>query len=257
MDDVAIERIQSFEAEALRMHPDGYWLAFSGGKDSTVILDLAKRAGVKFKAVHSLTTVDAPELVWFVKTFDDVTIEKPAKTMWQLIRKKGMPPMRTARYCCQELKECGGEGSLVLTGIRWQESGRRSKREMTGACYKHKKIKRYLHPIIDWKTADVWQYIRERGLRYCSLYDEGFKRVGCVLCPMARNVQKHLERWPKLCAIWERNVKAQFNPDKHPFSSPDEYWHWWIDRDASQTQNPDPVLFEDDPDMAGVEADHA
>ena len=234
MDDVAIERLRFFEAEALDMHPDGYWLAFSGGKDSCVILDLAKRSGVKFEAHHNLTTCDPPELVRFVKTFPDVQIDKPLMTMWALIRKKQMPPRRNARFCCEVLKERGGAGRMVLTGVRAGESHARSKRQMVEACYTDK-TKRFIHPIIDWPTAAVWDYIRSRGLPYCCLYDEGFKRVGCVLCPMVRDVARQVERWPRLCAAWERAVKATWRVGDSRwgcFPTPEEYWQWWLDRDA-------------------------
>jgi len=248
MDDLAIRRLREFEDAALRMDPKGYWLAFSGGKDSVVILDLAKRAGVRFEAVYNLTTVDPPELVYFIRTFPEVRTSRPAETMWQLIRRNGIPPRRNARYCCKVLKERGGTGRLVITGVRWAESNRRAKRQMSEACYQDK-TKRYLHPIIDWPTSAVWEYIRERELRYCSLYDEGFRRVGCVLCPMTRDTQKHIARWPKIAAAWERAVKATYDPSKVDFPDAEAYWRWWLDRRASAADFNDYVLFEDDPAM--------
>lgn len=251
MDDVAIARLKSFEAEALAMHPGGYWLAFSGGKDSVVILALAKRARVKFEGHYNLTTCDPPELVRFIKTFPEIHINKPALTMWQLIRKKGLP-RRQSRYCCKHLKEGGGIGRMVITGVRWGESNRRSKRQMVEACYTNK-TKRFIHPIIDWTTADVWTYIRERGERYCQLYDEGFRRLGCVLCPMTRDVQRQMERWPRLCRAWERAAKAAYargGPGYDKFADADTYWKWWLDRDATTRKDDQQlVLFEDDPDL--------
>ena len=85
-----------------------YYLCYSGGKDSDVILALAKLAGVNFEAVHNLTTVDAPETVQYVKSQPDVRIDYPETTMWKLIVEKRMPPTRLVRYCCEELKERGG-----------------------------------------------------------------------------------------------------------------------------------------------------
>ena len=246
IDELAIERIMAFEAQAVEKHPSGYWLAFSGGKDSIVILDLAKRAGVRYEAHYSITTVDPPELVWFVKTFPEVTRDKPAMSMWDWIRRKRMPPRRTARFCCEKLKESGGPGRIIITGIRWAESTRRSKRGLFEACYRDKSRK-FLNPIIEWSDSDVWEYIRSRGLRYCSLYDEGWKRIGCVLCPMVEDIQRHLARWPKLCAQWERVVKSTWRGKdaRFVFQTPEEYWQWWLDRTAPAIDT-DPVLFDDD-----------
>lgn len=66
----AIERLKTFEPT------DGYYLAYSGGKDSDCIKILAQLAGVKFEAVHNLTTIDAPETVRYVQSQPDVRIDK-------------------------------------------------------------------------------------------------------------------------------------------------------------------------------------
>lgn len=252
MDEVAMARLREFEPQALEMHPNGYWLAFSGGKDSVVILDLAKRSGVKFEAIYNLTTVDPPELVRFIKTFPCVRISRPPKTMWQLVREKHMLPLRNARWCCNELKEQGGIGRMVITGVRWAESARRTRRRMVETCYRNKS-KRFMNPIIDWGTAAVWEYIRERSLRYCSLYDEGWKRIGCVLCPMTRDIQRQMARWPRLCAAWRRAAHAAWSPELRKqhgaFQTGEEYWRWWLDRDAPSRKDDQPVLFEDDPSL--------
>lgn len=123
----AIERFKAFEPA------EGYYLAFSGGKDSVVIKALADMAGVKCDAHYNLTSVDPPELVHFIKEkHADVAIDVPRYedgkqiTMWNLIPKKLMPPTRIVRYCCSELKERGGEGRMTVTGVRWAESSRRA-----------------------------------------------------------------------------------------------------------------------------------
>lgn len=124
--DKAIMRLKTYEPA------EGYYLCFSGGKDSCVIKALADMAGVKYDAHYSVTSVDPPELVRFIKeNYPGVIFEYPRDkdgnriTMWNLIPKKKMPPTRIARYCCAQLKENGGKGRLKITGVRWAESSRR------------------------------------------------------------------------------------------------------------------------------------
>jgi phosphoadenosine phosphosulfate reductase len=121
--ETAIERIKFFAPIAERT--GGYYVAYSGGKDSTVIKALTKMARVKYDAHYNTTTVDPPELVQFIKTQSDVKREFPELTMWELIPKKLIPPTRLARYCCSYLKESGGAGRFVMTGVRWAESSKR------------------------------------------------------------------------------------------------------------------------------------
>jgi len=189
---IAIDRLRQFEPE------EGYYLAFSGGKDSITIYRLAELAGVRFDAHYHVTTVDPPELVRFIKEhYPTVARDRPEMTMFQLILHERWPPMRTMRYCCEHLKETGGAGRIVVTGIRWEESPRRAKRRLIEQCYADKS-RTYLSPIIDWTAHDVWEFIEREGLAYCSLYDEGFDRIGCVLCPLARAPERDAARWPQI-----------------------------------------------------------
>ena len=200
--EVAIERIKQIEPRG-----GSFYLAFSGGKDSCVIKALADMAGVKYDAVYRVSSVDPPELVRFIKDqHPDVQFEYPrytdgsVVTMWNLIPKKAMPPTRIARYCCAYLKEDGGEGRDKITGVRWEESVRRKKtrsglevtqklrdrnrllldpdnmdEEMVRFCMASKGF--IINPIIDWSTDEVWEFIHRYEVPYCSLYDEGIKRL--------------------------------------------------------------------------------
>ena len=130
----SIERLRAFEP------PEGYYLAFSGGKDSVVLKALADMAGVKYDAHYNATTVDPPELVRFIKEkHADVAFELPKKTMRQLIIEKQSPPTRLQRYCCEKLKETNGKGRITLTGVRWEESaGRRENQGLVTIVSKNK-----------------------------------------------------------------------------------------------------------------------
>ena len=117
----AIKVLRTFEPE------EGYVLAYSGGKDSDCIKILAQLAGVKFEAVHNLTTADAPETMQYIKSQPDVRInwarDKNGNhvTMWNLIEANGLPT-RIHRFCCNKLKESADKGRLLITGVRKAES---------------------------------------------------------------------------------------------------------------------------------------
>lgn len=132
----SIDALRTFEPK------EGYFLAFSGGKDSVVVKALCDMAGVKYDAHYNVTSVDPPELVRFIKTFPDVFFDIPHDddgkpiTMWNLIPKKKMPPTRIVRYCCDDLKETNGAGRFVVTGVRWAESVQRKNTQGLISVYK-------------------------------------------------------------------------------------------------------------------------
>jgi phosphoadenosine phosphosulfate reductase len=242
---VAIERLRTFEP------PEGYYLAFSGGKDSITIYHLAEMAGVKFDAHFNLTSVDPPEVVRFVREYyPTVMRHTPPMTMWRLILKHKCPPLRQRRYCCEELKERGGDGRFILTGVRWAESARRkATRKMVETCYKGRS-KRYLHPIIDWTDDNVWDFIRSEHISYCSLYDEGFDRIGCILCPMQAkgNVQRDIDRWPryadKYIRTFDELIALRHSEGKKVLQSTgQELFEWWIRRRDKPASDEQPALF--------------
>lgn len=252
--EVAIRRLQLFEPDV------GYYLAFSGGKDSVVIKALADMAGIKYDAHYSVTSVDPPELVQFIREYHkDVIFEYPRDkdgnriTMWNLIPKKKMPPTRIIRYCCNVLKEGGGKGRFVVTGVRWAESARRktsragleldfdegkNKRESLDPDNPDNaqtvrqcptKGKHILNPIIDWQNDDVWEFIHKNNLPYCKLYDEGYKRLGCIGCPMNSKAEEELKRYPKYEKAYLRAFEKMLKElDKNTWGTPEDVMKWWL-----------------------------
>lgn len=274
--DRAIERLRLFSPS------DGYHLAFSGGKDSVVIKRLADMAGVKYDAHYNVTSVDPPELVRFIKEkYPDVSRDVPRDaegkpiTMWSLIPKKLIPPLRQKRYCCVKLKEGNGFGRIVVTGVRWAESANRTgnhgmvtmptkgeftakiaednadvqmthrggvilnndndaARRVVEQCYT--KTKTMLNPIIDWTDGDVWEFIRAENIPYCGLYDCGYKRLGCIGCPMNTTAEAELERYPKYRAQYVRTfdkmlaerVRRGKQKGASLWTSGEAVMDWWL-----------------------------
>jgi len=217
----SIDLLKEFEPMALKLHPDGYYLTYSGGKDSDTDLQIAIESGVKFTAHYNITGIDPKECVVHIKETRSRLAEKGIllfleppdifttgpfkglkKNMWRLIVHKMMPPTRIIRFCCDALKERGGAGRLCLTGVRWDESTKRKSRKPMEVISRNRRLfndnengrmqfencmqkgKRVINPIINWTTFDVWEYLKDRKCQYCKLYDKGFDRIGCLGCPM-------------------------------------------------------------------------
>lgn len=236
---------------------NGYFLAFSGGKDSQCLYHIAKLAGVQFQAHMNLTSVDPPEVIRFVREqYPDVELAKPHDSIFNVaIRRRILPTMRV-RWCCEEYKEMAGAGKVTLIGIRKAESVRRAKRneveinnhsfsgtldeledyrKQKAAKAKERKSKKngegitivnadgervlgcirgkeslLISPIIEWTDKEVWTFLNTLGIAHCELYDQGYHRIGCILCPMSSPKQKAKEmmRWPHVKRNWIKAIKA-------------------------------------------------
>lgn len=236
--------------------PEGYYLCFSGGKDSTVLYDIAVKSGVKFDAHHNNTTVEPPELMRFIRDhFPQVVNERAPITMAQLIIKKAVPPLRIARYCCYYLKERGGKGRVKLTGVRAEESARRAKRKQFEENNR-KNGDYFLHAIHHWSENDIWQYIHDNNLPYCELYDKGRHRVGCVLCPFqnARQVELDFRDFPAIVDYYRRACIKSYEVNREKlvknWRSGEEMFNWWVSRlkkpEIAEDCNQIPLFSEDD-----------
>ena len=223
-EEIAIEFIQKHEPT------EGYFLGFSGGKDSVVMYDLTLKSGVKFQAYYSVTGIDPPEVVRFIRdNYPDVIFKRPfmkmpkkfpewkgTRSFFEMIQVKGFP-MRFARWCCDDLKKNPTRDIPLnhrLMGIRSEESSMRKARKDNPEKFKKWMIYK---PIFDWLEWEIWDYIEKNNFLYCSLYDEGFDRLGCVLCPFLCHGEynpklvMHKKRWPKIYAAFEKAMKKLFD----------------------------------------------
>lgn len=250
----SIELIRRAEKLSLSLNPQGgFYVAFSGGKDSQCVLELCKMAGVKYKAYYSVTGIDAPDNVRFIqKYYPEVEFVHPKQNYFKLIERKGLP-MIQSRFCCERLKERIGAGNVLLDGVRAQESRSRAKytevmvrsrrkeniekgrnRQLEEVvANEHRCIKGKdrvdVHPILDWTEEDVWSFIYDRKLQPNPMYSY-VGRVGCMYCPFAKRSQLSFYEYmyPKyhkrlLLAI-ERFMSHKI---VEGLNTPQEYYDWW------------------------------
>ena len=236
--------------EILREHEpeDGYFGCFSGGKDSVLLRHLAERAGVKVRWHYSNTTMDPPELIWFMrKHHPDLTVLQPRHGhMVHRVASRHCLPTRRFRWCCSEYKEANGpRGATLLVGIRAEESARRAKQWDVKTWHKNRR-RWFAAPILNWASDELWEYLRQERVPYCDLYDEGWKRLGCIGCPMAHQSvrREEFQRWPRHKGLWRLGCQRLWEHRKGTlmpsgrewfvsatFSAWEEYFEWWqLDR---------------------------
>ena len=108
-------------------------------------------------------------------------------------------------------------------------------RRMIENCYKrHKTV---VNPIIEWTDEDIWEFIKAENVPYCGLYDEGFKRLGCIGCPMAGKArEKEFLRWPNykrlyLCAFDELLKVLNDRKLRCSWDTREDVFNWWMGYD--------------------------
>ncbi len=269
-------------------------VCYSGGKDSDVLLDIAKKClkPEQFEVVNSHTTVDAPETVYHIReVFKDLQTEGISTrivypkykgkrtTMWRLIEDKQMPPTRFARYCCDILKENSTPNRFIALGVREDESKKRAGRDIFEAnkkefrplshtyamfkidqsgkegayeckfiqnCKKNKNSS--VNPIYHFTEDDIWEYVKKYDLKMNPLYAKGYKRVGCVGCPLAGGKQqvkefidypKYKENYIKAFDRMQKNNEKKGKENKYGMTSGEDWYRWWIG------ENPKQIRFDD------------
>lgn len=185
-------------------------ISFSGGKDSTVVSHLVRKALGSDRILHIFTdtTLENPDTLDFVERFaGEVFLLKaePQQNFFKLV-KKALFPSRIHRWCCTAMKTAPietllrqilepGEKVLMFEGERREESLRRQKYEPLDFNFKIAS-EIIARPILEWSTLEEWLYILSTGLPFNKSYRRGMRRVGCSLCPLAREYSEFLmEYW--------------------------------------------------------------
>lgn len=192
---------------------DVFYVAFSGGKDSVVVLDLVQRALPHncFKVLFGDTGMEFPDTYETVEKIKQICAEekieflqaksklKPENT-WQIFG----PPAVTIRWCCsvhkttsqimqlREVLQKPDFTGMAFTGVRGDESLSRS--EYDAISYGGKHSGQYsCHPILEWNTAELFLYIYENGLTFNNAYKKGNTRAGCLVCPMSQGKHDYMK----------------------------------------------------------------
>ncbi|PKL70927.1 MAG: phosphoadenosine phosphosulfate reductase [Methanomicrobiales archaeon HGW-Methanomicrobiales-1] len=235
--DVAIEKnkfhLKNLERHAIRAikqhindRPTAN-VSFSGGKDSTAILHIARKAGVN-KAFFIDTGLEFPETIAFIES-EGVEIIRRAGDFWQAAEKAG-PPGKDNRWCCKlqklhplKLYLADVGPCVTVQGNRWYESWNRAGLDETSQNPANP-LQLNISPIRHWRALEVFLYLWWQKIAINPLYDKGLERIGCYLCPAmleseyeelrtlqpeyARRWDNFLERWaakkglPEVFSTW-------------------------------------------------------
>lgn len=207
-------------------------VAYSGGKDSDVILELVRMAGIKYRALYRNTTIDPPGTIKHVKE-RGVEIVRPKKSFLEVLENKGIPS-RYMRFCCSELKEYKIMPRVIM-GIRREESPKRAENysEPTECrLYKHSgECVDAIYPILDWTLKDVTEFLENRNVRCAPVYYDEHgafhpeRRLGCMCCPLGSRKHRieEFRRYPNMVKLYCRGggkwLDAHPDAKKNPVQS--------------------------------------
>lgn len=201
---------------------DVFYVAFSGGKDSVVTLDLVQRAlpHNSFKVLFGDTGMEFPDTYKTVEEVKKVCAEGEIEFLTSRSQyepdytwSKFGPPATVHRWCCSVhktspqiivLRDALGKPDftgMAFIGVRASESLSRSEYDYVSLGEKHKG-QYSCNPILEWNSAELYAYIYLRQLYLNEAYKKGNRRAGCLVCPRAAERNEYMAR---IC------YPAQFN----------------------------------------------
>lgn len=219
------EKYEQFSKKQKDKKDSGFVVAFSGGKDSQVILDLVSRVipHENFKVVFTNTGMELPCTADFVEATEQFYRQKFSKfeikrafssdSALDLWKRYG-PPSRVNRWCCsvlktalfgRKMKELLGVSSqpslMVFEGVRRDESVKRSAYNRVGEGVKHIKLIN-CRPILKWNATETYLYLYKNHIPLNPAYTLGLTRVGCGICPFASDWSEYVirKRYPQITA---------------------------------------------------------
>jgi cysteine desulfurase/selenocysteine lyase len=184
-------------------------VSFSGGKDSTAALALARKAGIK-EAYFVDTHLEFPETYAFIKEQEIPVLSLDGGDFWQAVEKIG-PPGKDNRWCCKGVKMAPVRRwmdtlgpVLTVQGNRWYESFNRADLDLL-SNNPHNPNQTNCSPIRSWRAFEVFLYLKWRAIAYNPLYDMGIERIGCWLCPAMLEAEYDILRkqHPELAGRWD------------------------------------------------------
>lgn len=215
-------------------------VAYSGGKDSDVILELTRMSGINYRAIYKNTTIDVPGTISHVIE-RGAEIIRPEESFFQLMARSGFPT-RKRRFCCSVLKEYKVL-DRVIVGVRKSESSARNKRynepEICRIYSKSEPSKnaRHYYPLLDWTNEDVSIFLNERKIKCASVYYDNAgqfhpeRRLGCLCCPMMYYKKRieEFKKYPKMVRAYIRaaHVYENSHPDSHLFVIYKDVYEWF------------------------------
>lgn len=162
---------------ALKYDEKGFFVGFSGGKDSQALYHMIRLCDVPMHVYFSPTSVDPPEVIRFIrKYYPEVEFVKIHENIYDVFKQMKVLPTMKIRWCCAHFKERGGEGKVVCTGVRKAESVRRSKRneiEVSG-----RKFSGHMDEFEDWQEKRIRR--KMKNLNQDQFSDVKESEVRCI-----------------------------------------------------------------------------